>query len=371
MKALLIGGSGATGVPIALGLHERGYDLTILHRGVHEAPDIASFRHIHADPHFGTSVSDALGTECFDAVVLGYGRVAQLAPLFEGRCDRLVALGGIPIYPGYLDPDAEHPRGMPLLQREEGPRVDPAQMRNSMAAKFAAKMIEAEDAVFDAHARGSYSAAVIRYPQIYGPRSIGGLEASLLHRARDDRRFVLLPDAGLGVITRCSAENAAWCVLEALDSPVAQGHAFNVADEQQYTLAGWVELALALIESDMRIIALPPQLNWAAAHLLPLGGTASQHGMVDISKARALLGFHDQMRPADALARSLKWHAARLDPDTVAGGSDVFDYALEDRVKAALDELIFSLDDAQHEPEVIHPYPHPREPTLAPDHRGR
>src|SRR3546814_19122456 len=107
---------------------------------------------------------------------------------------------------------------MPLFQREDGPRFDPARMSNSMAAKFAAKMLAAEDAVFAGHARGGYSASIIRYPQIYGPRSIGGLETSLLRRARDGRPFVLLPDAGLGGIARCSAENAAWCVLAALES---------------------------------------------------------------------------------------------------------------------------------------------------------
>src|SRR3546814_13162068 len=87
----------------------------------------------------------------------------------------------------------------------------------------------------------------------------------------------------------------------------------------------------------MRVIPLPSQLNWAAAHLLPLGGAASQHGMVDISKAQALLGFRDRVRPVDALARSLEWRAAHLDEPT---GADPFDYALEDRVKAALDEQI-------------------------------
>src|SRR3546814_9675749 len=90
--------------------------------------------------------------------------------------------------------------------------------------------------------------------------------------------------------------------------------------------------------------------------------------MVDISKAQALLGFRDRVRPVDALARSLEWRAAHLDETT---GADPFDYALEDRVKAALDELVFALDDAMVEPEVVHPYPHPRAPTLAPDHRGR
>src|SRR3546814_20284205 len=74
------------------------------------------------------------------------------------------------------------------------------------------------------------------------------------------------------------------------------------------------------------------------------------------------------VRPVDALARSLEWRAAHLDETT---GADPFDYALEDRVKAALDELVFALDDAMVEPEVVHPYPHPRAPTLAPDHRGR
>src|SRR3546814_2716974 len=158
MKALLIGGSGATGVPIAHGLRDSGYDVTILHRGVHEPDEIASFRHIHADPHFGSSVSDALGDARFDAVILGYGRVAELAPLFERRCGRLVALGGIPIYPGYLDPGAEHPRGMPLLQREDGPRVDPARMSNSMAAPLAAQPLAAHDSVFAGHSPGGTSA---------------------------------------------------------------------------------------------------------------------------------------------------------------------------------------------------------------------
>jgi len=36
--ALLIGGTGPTGPPIARGLEARGYDVTILHSGNHEVP---------------------------------------------------------------------------------------------------------------------------------------------------------------------------------------------------------------------------------------------------------------------------------------------------------------------------------------------
>ena len=39
--ALLIGGTGPTGPPIALGLEARGYEVTILHSGNHEVPEVA------------------------------------------------------------------------------------------------------------------------------------------------------------------------------------------------------------------------------------------------------------------------------------------------------------------------------------------
>src|SRR3546814_16260963 len=73
--------------------------------------------------------------------------------------------------------------------------------------------------------------------------------------------------------------------------------------------------------------------------------------MVDISKAQALLGVRDRVRPVDALARSLEWSAAHLDETT---GADPFDYALEDRVKAALDELGFAIVDGMVETAGVH-----------------
>lgn len=368
MKALLIGGAGASGVPIAAGLEQRGYTVTILHRGVHEPDEIARFRHIHADPHFASSVSSALNGETFDAVVLAYGRVAQLAPLFAGRCDRLVAIGGIPIYAGYLDPKSQLPQGMALLQTEYN-RVNPAQMKNPEAAKFASKMIAAEDAVMKEYHNGGYSASIVRYPQIYGPRSLGGSECSLMRRVSDRRQFMLLPNAGLGIIARCSAENAAWAVLAALETDAAQGLAFNIADEEQFTLAGWLELALECLGASIEFIPLPPQLNWVAAHLLPLGGTTSAHGLVDISLARAVLGFSDQIAVRDALSATLQWRMQ--DKQVPASPGDQLDYALEDQVRTKLDELVDEFSASRFDPPVVHPYPHPRTPSLAADHRGR
>jgi len=372
MKALLVGGGGATGVLIAQGLAARGFDLTILHRGTHEPPELEPFRHIHADPHFAEPIADALGSQTFDVVVLTYGRLKLIAPLFAGRCERLLAIGGMPIYPGYLDPAAEKPAGMPILAREEGPLVDPSRMISPGAAKFATKMLEAENAVMAQHHAGKYAASIFRYPAIYGPRSMGLTDWSVVKRALDGREFILLPDAGHGVIARCAAENAAWCVLAALDCEAAKGEAFNCADEDQYTLAQWSELILDVLGKPMELVPIPPQLNWAAAHLLPLGGTCSAHGLLDISKARRILGYQDQVRAKDALARALRWRLANPPEESeLANWADPLDYALEDRVKAELDQLARRLEDVRQTPEVVHPYPHPKEPGLTVDHRGR
>jgi len=372
MKALLVGGSGATGVLIAQGLAERGYDLTILHRGAHEPPELEPFRHIHADPHFVEPIAEALGSETFDVVVLAYGRLKVVAPLFAGRCERLLAIGGMPIYPGYLDPAAEKPRGMPILAREDGPLVEPSRMISPGAAKFAAKMLDAENAVMEQHRAGGYAASIFRYPAIYGRRAMGLTDWSVVRRALDGRPFILLPDAGKGIIARCAAENAAWCVLAALDCEAAKGEAFNCADEEQYTLAQWAELILDVLGASMELVPIPPQINWAAAHLLPLGGSCSDHGLLDISKARRILGYRDQIRAKDALAHTIRWRRANPPSESeLANWADPLDYALEDRIKAELDGLLARLEDVKQAPEVVHPYPHPKEPGLTVDHRGR
>ena len=80
--ALIVGGAGATGQHIVRGLAARGYDVTVLHRGVHEPAYLLPYRHLHADPHFAEPVLQVLGRENFDVVVLTYGRIEQLAKVF-------------------------------------------------------------------------------------------------------------------------------------------------------------------------------------------------------------------------------------------------------------------------------------------------
>ncbi|MBV9993778.1 MAG: hypothetical protein JO127_01065 [Caulobacteraceae bacterium] len=370
--ALLIGGSGATGGLIARGLAEQGLEVTILHRGVHEPDDIAHFPHLHADPHFEEPMREAVGERTFDVVVATYGRVRTLAPLFSGRCERFLAIGGIPIYAGYLDPSATHPNGMRLFAREDDPHPDTRQMHPEGAATFASKMIAAEAAVMAEHARGGFAASIFRYPVVYGPRSIGESDWSIVKRVQDGRPFILLPNEGLGIITRCAAVNCAHAVLLAVDCAQARGRIFNLADDDQYTLGQWTEMMLSHLGAKVEIVGLPRSLTWAAAHLTPLSGTTTVHAIVDASLARQVLGYADKVSARQALAQLLDWRLAN--PPAVRderAWADPFDYALEDEVRRRLDRLKTDLEPIARHAPAVHPYPHPKAPGLAPDHRGR
>lgn len=52
MRALVVGGVGVTGTVIVEELLKRHYEVTVLHRGVHEAKLPPQVKHIHADPHW-------------------------------------------------------------------------------------------------------------------------------------------------------------------------------------------------------------------------------------------------------------------------------------------------------------------------------
>ena len=114
--ALVVGGTGPTGPHVVNGLIERGYQVTILHSGRHESDLVPSqVNHLHTDAFDVTQVARTLHGASFDLVVSMYGRLRDLAALFEGRCQRFISVGGAPVYRGFGWPAANLPVGMPIL----------------------------------------------------------------------------------------------------------------------------------------------------------------------------------------------------------------------------------------------------------------
>ena len=370
MKALLIGGTGSTGVPVLEGLLRRGHDVTLLHRGVHEPPGLPEVRHIHADPHFPETLAEAVGEETFDVVLAMYGRVAAIAEVFAGRCGQLISIGGVPAYRGCLQPEIVRPYGMAVNACEDGPLADQTQP----VPRFAGLIRAAERAVLDRAARGAFRGTVIRYPAIYGPRNLVPWEWSVIRRIKDGRESMILPDNGLWIISRCAARNAAEVVLAAVDNPdVADGQAYNAADDDQFTVRQWAEAVADIMGGDLPFVGIPAELAGSALiELLP--PTGRPHILLDNSKAKRELGYREVVSARDAMVEAVQW--LQDNPVTAADYPlypAKFDYAAEDRLIAAYARAVEWVREQSPDiaPDVRHPMPHPKTVSVGRDEGGR
>lgn len=355
MKALVVGGTGPTGPHIVDGLCARGYEVALLHRGVHESGAPTDVEHIHTDPYSADALSEALEGRHFDVVLGLYGRVKAIGQAVRGHCDHLVCASGIAVYDGLADPSATSPTGMAVLAREDGPLVDV-----EGRSRFAGAIRSAEDSVLALGAAGAYRVSGVRYPQLYGPRNSIPWEWPILKRLLDGRTRMIVPDDGLWIVSRCAARNAAELVLRIVDNPdVADGQYYNIADDEQFTVRQLGELIAEAAGRSVDLVGVPSSIGRSAFDDFVAPG-GRPHALVDTGKARRELGYEQVVQPRLALAETVKWLTAN--PVTTQHYPNYrpwLDYEAEDRILdaylAAHRRLrsVLGKDDAAAAPSVL------------------
>jgi nucleoside-diphosphate-sugar epimerase len=364
MKALVVGGTGPTGPFLVKGLLQRGYDVAILHRGTHEIPEIGpEVEHIHADPHFRETLDEALVHRSFDLVLATYGRIRFVAEATVGKTARFISIGGVPCYRGYYHASANFPPGMPVPIPEDAPLVD-----HETEERFGYLIATTEHEVLRCHP----GAAIFRYPYVYGPYQLVPREWSIIRRILDKRKFILLPDNGLALMTHGYAENLAHAVLLAVDKPQeSAGQAYNCGDEIQFTMRQLVEVIADTMNHQLEIVSVPGGIPIRAGAMAPV-----HHGMVDLFRVKHQLGYRDLVGTLEAVKRTVQWY---LEHPLERGGDmerrllDPFDYQAEDRWMSIAKEYQRKMAEVEvRKPgPSAHPYPHPKVPGLKRDHRNR
>ena len=103
-RVLVIGGTGPTGTPLVRDLVARGFDVSIMHRGLHERPETPhEVTHLHHDPYDDAGIA-MLREHTWDVVVAMYGRLRRIAEATAGRTAQFVSVGGVPAYRGWMHP---------------------------------------------------------------------------------------------------------------------------------------------------------------------------------------------------------------------------------------------------------------------------
>jgi nucleoside-diphosphate-sugar epimerase len=325
-RALVIGGTGPTGIPLVRGLVDRGYDVTIVHRGVHERVETpAEVTHVHLDPYDDGAMHELFGAASFDVVVAMYGRLRRIAELSAGRVGQFVSVGGVPALRGWMNPWTSDPPGLPVPASENAPVVDRPEDDEK-----GYRIARTEAAVFAHHPR----AAHFRYPYVYGPHQLVPREWLIVRRILDGRDRIVLADDGLTLHHHGYTENLAHALLLAIAHPdAAAGKLFNIGDEEVLSVRQVVELIGAALGRPLEIVSMPFELAIPARPLLaqPL----PTHRVLDIGRVRNDLGYHDVVPARLAVAATARW---LVDHPCPPGGqeelvlTDPFDYAAEDRL---------------------------------------
>ncbi len=341
-RALVIGGTGPTGIPLVRGLVARGCDVTIVHRGLHERAETpAEVAHIHRDPYDDDALRELFGGAAidFDVVIAMYGRLRRIAELTAGKVDQFVSVGGVPAYKGWMNPWLFDPPGLPVPVDEHAPTVT----RPDDDEK-GYRIVRSEEAVFAHHPR----AAHFRYPYVYGPHQLVPREWLIVRRILDGRRRMVVADDGLTLHHHGYTENLAHALLLAIEQPdAAAGKIFNAADEDVLSIRQVIELIAAALGHELEIISMPYELAVPARPLLaqPL----PTHRVLDLSRLRTDLGYHDLVPARVAIGATALW---LVDNPCAPGGqeemvlTDPFDYAAEDRLIDAWLTATAALPDA-------------------------
>jgi nucleoside-diphosphate-sugar epimerase len=366
-RALVIGGTGPTGPAVVRGLAARGYQVTVLHTGQHEADfGLPGIEHIHEDPHFAETLQRGIGGRTFDLVVAQYGRLRVVSDVMAGRTARLVAIGGATgIYAG--DDDARWGRmGRPALFPETTPIYrDNAGPDGS--EKIGLRMVQAMDGLFEHHARGDYSATYVMYPVNYGPRNPGPYDWAIVRRILDGRRRMIIADGGAKLESRVFSQNAAHAVLLVIDHPdLAGGKKYTVADRYAYTMRQRIEFIAGCLGADIELVDMPYDLAWPCH---PYWRRSREHRLCLSTLIREELGYAELTEPGEGFAQTVAWLAAnRPEPGGEAERQvgDPFDYASEDDLMDRWLTARRTLGDVQSRlPAAGHQYRHPKTPGEA------
>jgi nucleoside-diphosphate-sugar epimerase len=366
---LVVGGTGPTGPAVVNGLLARGFTVTILHGGLHEAEFEGRVEHVHADAHDLQALQSSLDGRTFDLGIAMYGRLRHVASALAKRVERLIAVGGV-FYEGWIN-DQFHSAGdgqiaktpMPPYTYPPVPMREDAPMDSNPNNVFARLALRSEQQVMDLHAAGTLSATFLRFPKVYGPRAIAPIEWSVVRRVLDRRPAIIVPDGGLALETKAYAANASAAVLAAVDHPdEAAGEIFNVGDQRAVSTREWIALLAAALDYEFELVSMPFELATPAYPYARDPWTICHH-VLDTTKLRTILHCPPSASVEDGLAQTatyLRAHPVRPGSEADQQVGDPFDYAVEDRYLAAAAALrahVASI--GKPEFRYRHPYRHP------------
>ena len=311
MRILILGGTTLTGPHAVRRLISLGHEVTIFHRGEHEAELPAGVRHLHGD--FRRLRRQTFGPAP-DVVVHMWAMTAMdgesFLDTFRGTAGRAVVISSGDVYRAYgrlMGLESGPPDPIPLT--EDAPLRESRYPYRKMAPTPDHWMTQydkvlVEQALID---QRDLPICVLRFPAVVGPN--------------DDRRFrrwlqpMLRSEVELRVQdgwakwrwTHGFAEDVAEAVALAATNSASAGHIYNVGEAHAPTMAERLAEFARIAGWEGRILEVPA-CELGEADRMPYD--FAHHIAYDTTRIRTELGYREVIPHEFALAQTLEYETA-------------------------------------------------------------
>jgi nucleoside-diphosphate-sugar epimerase len=341
MRILVIGGTQFMGPHVVAGLSKAGHDVTLLHRGDHEAA--RDIPHIHGDRRdpevVAAAIAEASPEVVVDMVAMLESDARQLIEAARGDVRRIVLASSIDVYRAYGRLHGTEPGPVePIPLTEDSPvreklypyRSDPRRAPDDPNAwQDDYDKIPVERLVLGSP---DIEGVVLRLPMIYGPEDRQHRLWPYLKRMLDGRAFIPLGETlARWRTSRGYVANAADAIVVAATDARAAGRLYNVAEETDEDEAGWVRAIGHAFDWSGDAVAVP---DGALPDAVP-AESAKHHIYASSARIREELGYHEAVNREAALAATIAWereHPPEGWPESM------FDYAAEDSLLSTRDK---------------------------------
>src|SRR3972149_7065016 len=324
MRVLVIGGTRLSGPDIVAQLIERGHEAAVLHRGQHEHYFASRVQHFHGslqDLEFLRYVAREYSpTAVVHMWAMHPADIEHCAEAFSGMLDRFVMISSADVYAAFEALEKRTPGLQPMPIGEGAPlRTGPYPEHDGPDYD----KIGAELAALRAWQARRLPTTIVRYPGVYGPGPVR--EWYWVKRVRDGRRHIALPDGGLSLFHRGFFLNLAHAVTLALELG-KPGRVYNAGDDVQFHVRQITEMIRAALSHPWEIVSVPADAwPWGTPYSLYQG-----HLLLDTTRIKDELGYHDIVSPQEALRVTVEYLACRKPGIVPQIWSRGFDYPEED-----------------------------------------
>ncbi|MEP6800370.1 MAG: NAD-dependent epimerase/dehydratase family protein [Acidobacteriota bacterium] len=333
MRVLVVGGTGFLGPPVVSRLSNLGHQVTVYHRGEHEAQLPFGVRHVHS-PQAAPPIlffPEELTELAWDVVLamspIGERDSAHLMATFRGIARRVVAVSSADVYRAYgvFRGTEEEDPDLRILTEDAPLRGNLFPYRDSGAQP--AYLADYEKILVERIVQSDpgLPGTVLRLPAVYGPGDRQHRFASPWRRIADGRPAIVLGRAHAAFRwTHGYVEDVAQAIALAVTTERARGRVYNVGEASTPTIAGRMEAFGRALGWGGRVAVLDEA---RLPRALAAAGNFEQPLVCDTSRIRRELDWSEVTPPEEAFRVTAQWEEGNK---SGRPGDTAPDYAAED-----------------------------------------